>query len=202
MPQTRATASALVEEALREAAALHVRSCGAVAGELAAAGEAIIQALAAGHKVLACGNGGSAAEAQHVVAELAGRFSRDRAALPAVALTTDTSILTAVANDLGFERVFERQVESLGRPGDVLLALSTSGASANVLRAVNAANSRGLVTIALTGADGGSIGRAARLHVHVAHPVTARVQEVHLTLLHALCELVEREADTIAAENR
>ncbi|MPY90640.1 MAG: SIS domain-containing protein [Luteitalea sp.] len=195
MPHTGTTSSALVDEVLREAAALHVQSCGAVAVELAAAAEAISQAFAAGHKVLLCGNGGSAAEAQHIAADLAGRFARDRAALPAIALTTDTSILTAVANDLGFERVFERQIESLGRPGDVLLALSTSGASTNVLRAVEVANARGLVTIALTGGHGGSVGHAARLHVHVAHGVTARVQEVHLTLLHALCELVERGVD-------
>ena len=120
-----------------------------------------------------------------------GRFERERAALAAVALTTDTSILSAIGNDYGFDGVFARQVEGLGRRGDVALGISTSGASVNVLAALDAARSRGLKTIALTGRDGGAIGRAADIHVNVPDESTARVQEVHTTLIHALCELIE-----------
>jgi D-sedoheptulose 7-phosphate isomerase len=143
--------------------------------------------------VLVFGNGGSASDAQHFAAELVGRFTRERRALAAVALTTDTSILTALANDYAFDRVFARQVEALGRPGDVALGISTSGASANVVAGLEAARAGGLVTVALTGRDGGAAGAAADIHVNVASPSTARVQEVHRTLLHALCELIERE---------
>jgi D-sedoheptulose 7-phosphate isomerase len=143
--------------------------------------------------VLVCGNGGSAADSQHFVAELVGRFTRERCAWPALALTTDTSILTAIANDYGFERVFARQVEAHGQPGDVLIAISTSGASPSVLAAVETARARGLTTVALTGRDGGALGRAAQHHLNVPSPSTARAQEVHATLLHVLCDLVERE---------
>ena len=156
-----------------------------------AAAAAIREALSSGGKLLIFGNGGSAADAQHMAAELVGRFERERAAFAAVALTTDTSILSAIGNDYGFDGVFARQVEGLGRPGDVALGISTSGASANVLAALDAARSRGLATIALTGRDGGACGRAADIHVNVPDDSTARVQEVHTTLIHALCELVE-----------
>ena len=139
------------------------------------------------------GNGGSAADAQHMAAELVGRFQRERAALAALALTTDTSILTSIANDYSFDRVFARQIEALGRPGDVALGISTSGGSPNVVRALEAARARGLATIALTGRDGGAAGRAADVHVNVADDSTARVQEVHRTLIHAICEMVEAE---------
>ncbi len=137
------------------------------------------------------GNGGSAADAQHLAAELVGRFVRERSGLPAVALTTDTSVLTSVANDFGFDRVFVRQIEALGRPGDVALGISTSGGSANVRGALEAARAGGLATIALTGSDGGAIGRAADIHVNVPDESPARVQEVHRTLIHAMCELIE-----------
>jgi D-sedoheptulose 7-phosphate isomerase len=143
--------------------------------------------------VLIFGNGGSAADAQHVAAELVGRLERERAAIAAIALSTDTSILTAVANDYSFDRVFARQIEALGRRGDVALAISTSGASANVLAGVEAARTAGLVVVALTGRDGGALGNAADIHVNVPEQNTARAQEVHRTLLHILCELVERE---------
>jgi D-sedoheptulose 7-phosphate isomerase len=139
------------------------------------------------------GNGGSASDAQHVSAELVGRFQRERAGLPAIALTTDTSILTSVANDDGFDRVFVRQIEALGRAGDVALGISTSGGSPNVLAALEAARAKGLNTIALTGKDGGAVGRAAAIHVNVPAQSTARVQEVHRTLLHIICDIVERE---------
>jgi D-sedoheptulose 7-phosphate isomerase len=161
--------------------------------EVAQAAAVIRAAQAGGGKLLIFGNGGSAADAQHMAAELVNRFQRERAALAALALSTDTSILTSIANDDSFDRVFVRQIEALGRPGDVALGITTSGASANVVSALEAARSRGLKTIALTGRDGGAAGRAADIHVNVPHESTARVQEVHLTLIHAICELVELE---------
>jgi D-sedoheptulose 7-phosphate isomerase len=145
-----------------------------------------------GRTVLVFGNGGSAADAQHFAAELVGRYEKDRKAWPAVALTTDTSALTAIGNDYGFDRVFARQIEALGKTGDVAIGISTSGKSPNVLRALEAANDRGLVTIALTG-RGGDAGKIARLHVRVDEERTARIQEVHATVLHAICELVESD---------
>jgi phosphoheptose isomerase len=156
------------------------------------AAAAITGALKAGGKVLLFGNGGSAADAQHVAAELVGRFERERAAMAAVALTTDASVLTSVANDYAFDRVFARQLEGLGRKGDVAFALSTSGASPNVVAGLVAARALGLQTIALTGGDGGAAGRAAAIHVNVPSDSAARVQEVHRTLLHVICDLVER----------
>jgi phosphoheptose isomerase len=156
------------------------------------AAAAITGALKAGGKVLLFGNGGSAADAQHVAAELVGRFERERAAMAALALTTDASVLTSVANDYAFDRVFARQLEGLGRKGDVALALSTSGASPNVVAGLVAARALGLQTIALTGGDGGAAGRAASIHVNVPSDSAARVQEVHRTLLHVICDLVER----------
>jgi len=160
---------------------------------VADAARAIVDALKNGKKVLAFGNGGSAADAQHFAAELVGRFERERRGAAAMALTTDTSILTAVGNDYGFDRVFARQVEALGFEGDVAFGISTGGRSANVLAALEAARAKGMTTIALTGRDGGTIGRGAAIHVNVPDASTARVQEVHRTILHALCELVERE---------
>jgi D-sedoheptulose 7-phosphate isomerase len=182
----------LVAQMLAEAARLHGASTSA-AGPAAEAAEAMVTSLRGGGRILACGNGGSAADAQHFAAELVGRFERERAALAAIALTTDTSILTALANDYDFARVFARQVEALGRPGDVLLGISTSGASANVLAAFAAARAGGVTTVALTGRDGGAVGAAADIHINVPAASTARVQEVHRTLLHAVCALVERE---------
>jgi D-sedoheptulose 7-phosphate isomerase len=181
-----------VAHALAEAARLHGAAVSA-AGPAAEAAGAMIAALRSGGRVFACGNGGSAADAQHFAAELVGRFERERAALGAIALTTDTSIVTAVANDYDFSRVFARQVEALGRPGDVLLGISTSGGSANVIAAFAAAKAAGMTTVALTGRDGGAVGAAADIHVNVPAASTARVQEVHRTLLHAVCALIERE---------
>jgi D-sedoheptulose 7-phosphate isomerase len=155
----------------------------------------IVSALTRGGKVLLFGNGGSASDAQHVAAELVGRFQRDRAALAAMALTADTSVLTSISNDFAYDRVFARQVEALGRPGDVAFGISTSGASANVVLALDAARARGLMTVALTGRDGGAVGRAAAIHVNVPSDMTARVQEVHRTLLHVICDIVERAFD-------
>ena len=166
----------------------------ALPAQIARAGEALAAALKSGHKVLSCGNGGSAADAQHFAAELVGRFERERPGLPAVALTTDTSALTAIANDYDYDRVFSKQVEALGNAGDFLLAISTSGSSKNVIEAMKAAQARNVSVIALTGRDGGAMGRMAGprdFHLNVAHPRTMRIQEMHLLVVHCLCEVVD-----------
>jgi phosphoheptose isomerase len=186
------TRDELFVSTLADTIALHERmksGGGTAAGDAAAA---IVEALQRGGKLLVFGNGGSAADAQHVAAELVGRYQRVRAALAAVALTTDTSVLTSVSNDESFDRVFARQVEALGKAGDVALGISTSGESANVLAALASARARGLRTVALTGGNGGAIGRAADIHVNVPSDSTPRVQEVHRTMLHVICDLVER----------
>ncbi len=154
---------------------------------------AIVAALTAGNKLLIIGNGGSAADAQHIAAEIVGRYKRERPAYPALALTTDTSALTAIANDYGYERVFERQVEGLGVPGDVLLALSTSGKSPSILAALRAARPRGLVTVGFTGSKGEAMGADCD-HLLIA-PVgeTALIQQIHLAVAHAICDVVEQE---------
>lgn len=177
---------------LRDAALAHERAAQDVSGTVRAA-DAVVTALRQGRKVLAFGNGGSAADAQHFVAELVGRYQIERRAWPALALSTDTSILTALGNDYGFDRVFARQIEAHGQAGDVALGITTSGRSPNVLRAFETANQRGLVTIALTGRSGGDAGRLAAIHLAVDDDRTPRIQEVHITLLHILCELVEEE---------
>lgn len=158
------------------------------AGEAA---QAIRDAVLAGRKVLVFGNGGSATDAQHLAAELVVRFMRVRRAAAALALTSDGAVLTAAANDLGIEAMFARQVEGLGQPGDVAVAISTSGRSVNVIEAMKVANARGLVTVALTGRDGGEAGTLAHIHVNVPSEVTARIQEVHRTWIHAVCDWVE-----------
>ncbi|CAN1483586.1 GmhA Phosphoheptose isomerase [Burkholderiaceae bacterium] len=145
-------------------------------------------------KMLACGNGGSAADAQHFIAELVGRFERDRLPLAGVALNTDTSILTAVGNDYGFDQIFARQIMALGQPGDVLVAISTSGNSANVQLAIEAAHAREMKVIALTGKGGGTIGNLllpSDIHLCVPHERTMRIQEVHILLLHLLCDGID-----------
>jgi D-sedoheptulose 7-phosphate isomerase len=180
-----------VEDMLREAARLHERAARESADAVVAVVDVLTAAFDGGGKVLIFGNGGSAADAQHLACELVGRFLRDRRALPAVALTSDTTTLTAVANDYGFDRVFARQIEALGKPGDVAVGISTSGSSANVLAGLQLAKSRGLKTVAFTGGNGGAIGSAADVHVNVPHSVTPRIQEVHRTLIHAVCDLIE-----------
>jgi len=183
-------ATRIAEAAFAATIALHER-VGRNLGPALVAAQAIAEALGAGGKLLAFGNGGSAADAQHLAAELVGRFQKERAAIPAIALTVDTSVLTSVANDYSFKQVFARQVEALGRPGDVAIGISTSGESPNVLIALQAAKAQGLKTVALTGRDGGSVGRAADIHVNVPDQNAARVQEVHRTLMHVICEIVE-----------
>jgi D-sedoheptulose 7-phosphate isomerase len=158
---------------------------------VALAARIIIRALGGGNKVLLFGNGGSAADAQHIAAEWVGRFQRERPPLPAIALTTDTSILTAIGNDYGFEQVFVRQVRALGRKGDVAIGISTSGNSPNVLAAIEAAKEMGLTTIGLTGSDGGKLASKTDCHLNVPHRLAARVQEVHIMIGHILCGLVD-----------
>jgi D-sedoheptulose 7-phosphate isomerase len=160
---------------------------------VAEAASAILAASHEGRKVLVFGNGGSAADAQHLATDLVGRFQRERRALAAVALTADSSLLTAIANDYAFDRVFVRQIEALGCHGDLAFGISTSGRSTNVVEGLRVARARGLRTIALTGKDGGPAGALADIHINVPDPSTARVQEAHRTLIHAICELVERE---------
>jgi D-sedoheptulose 7-phosphate isomerase len=161
---------------------------------IAAAIQAVLACVTSGGKVLACGNGGSAADAQHFAAEFVGRFERERPELGAIALTTDSSILTAVANDYDFTQIFAKQVRALGQPGDVLLAITTSGNSANVLAAIEAAHSREMTVVALTGRGGGRMGQALRetdVHICVPHERTARIQEVHLLAIHCICDGVD-----------
>lgn len=159
--------------------------------EVLRAGEMLASALSRGNKLLVFGNGGSAADAQHFAAELVNRFRDDRPALPAIALTTDSSILTSVANDTDFRHTFSRQVEALGRSGDVAVAISTSGTSPNVLEAVRVARARGLATLGLAGKDGGELARLTDLCLTVPHRATPRIQEIHSLLIHLFCEMIE-----------
>ena len=161
---------------------------------IADAVQALMACVTNGGKVLACGNGGSAADCQHFAAEFVGRFERERPELAALALTTDSSILTAVANDYHFDQIFAKQVRALGQPGDVLLAISTSGNSSNVIAAIESAHEREMTVIALTGKGGGRMGHMLRetdFHLCVPHDRTARIQEVHLLTLHCLCDGVD-----------
>jgi D-sedoheptulose 7-phosphate isomerase len=158
---------------------------------IAAVAREICRTLENGSKVLLFGNGGSAADAQHIAAELVGRFARERRPLAAIALTTDTSILTSVGNDYGYEQVFARQIRALGRQGDLSIGISTSGNSANVCLAASVAREMGLITVGLTGCDGGKLGAAVQYHLHVPHRAPARVQEVHIMIGHVLCQLVD-----------
>ena len=183
-----------IRQQFEESAQLKLQAVSLLAGPLAQAVEALATTLGNGGKILACGNGGSAADAQHFAAELVGRFERERPELAAVALSTDSSILTAVGNDYGFEQVFARQVRALGQPGDVLLAISTSGSSPNVIEAVRAAQERDMLIVALTGKGGGKLSALLSdvdVHLCVPHEGTARIQEVHLLMLHCLCDGVD-----------
>jgi D-sedoheptulose 7-phosphate isomerase len=177
-----------------DSARLKLASAELLAAPIAQAIELSVAALAADRKLMACGNGGSAADAQHLAAELVGRFERERPELAAIALTTDSSILTAVANDYRFDDIFARQVRALGQSGDVLVAISTSGNSANVVAAVQAARDRGMPVVALTGRGGGRIGELlgpGDVHLCVPHERTARIQEVHLLIIHCLCDGID-----------
>lgn len=163
----------------------------ALAAPIERAAALITAALAADHKLLLCGNGGSAADSQHIAAELTGRFIGERRALPAIALTTDTSALTCIGNDYGFDEVFARQLAGLGRPGDCLLAISTSGNSRNVVRAVETARAAGIHTIGLLGRDGGQLLPLCEVAIVVPSATTARIQEAHIFVGHVLCGMIE-----------
>jgi D-sedoheptulose 7-phosphate isomerase len=185
-----------IQQHFIDSADLKYQSAQALSKPIAAAVQAILVSVTSGGKVLACGNGGSAADAQHFASEFVGRFERERPELGAIALTTDTSILTAIANDYDFSHVFSRQVRALGSSGDVLLAITTSGNSANVLAAVDAAHERDMTVVALTGRGGGKMSSALRetdVHICVPHDRTARIQEVHLLVLHCLCDGVDSQ---------
>src|SRR5437867_11885884 len=177
-----------------DSAQLKLAAVDTLAPQIARAAALMTDCLVADGKILACGNGGSASDAQHFAAEMVGRFERERPELPAVSLATDTSILTAVANDYDFGQIFAKQVRALGRSGDVLLAISTSGNSGNVIAAVDAAHERELHIVALTGKGGGRIGElltANDVHLCVPHSVTARIQEVHSLTIHCLCDAID-----------
>jgi D-sedoheptulose 7-phosphate isomerase len=191
-----AALAARVAAQFAESAKLKLEASPVLVAPLVRAGMLLAESLRQGGKALACGNGGSAADAQHFAAELVNRFEMERPPLAAVALTTDTSNLTSIANDYAWEQVFSKQVRALGRRGDVLLAISTSGNSANVVEAVAAAHELGLRVIALTGRGGGKIGAMLKpddVHVCVPHKTTARIQEVHLLALHCLCDGIDFE---------
>src|SRR3989338_7599969 len=161
---------------------------------IAKAGELMAKCLEAGHKILSCGNGGSAADSQHFSSELINRYERERKALPAIALTTDTSILTSIGNDYDYHDIFARQISALGQPGDILLAISTSGNSKNVLNAVSTAKMSGLNVVALTGKDGGKLTHLLNqedIEIRVSANKTSRVQETHLLIIHCLCDVID-----------
>lgn len=185
-----------IEQHFIDSADLKYHAAQILSKPIAAAVQAILACVTSGGKVLACGNGGSAADAQHFAAEFVGRFERERPELGAIALTTDTSIITAIANDYDFSAIFSRQVRALGSSGDVLLALSTSGNSANVLAAIDAAHERDMVVVGLTGRGGGKMAQRLRdtdVHICVPHERTARIQEVHLLTLHCICDAVDAQ---------
>ncbi len=183
-----------IRRIVADSVALKQRFFGENAPLLLEVGRRMAESLTAGGRVLAFGNGGSASDAQHFVAEVVGRLARERAGLSAIALSTDPSVVTAVANDMGYAAVFRRQVEAHGRPGDIALGISTSGRSANVVEALRAARARGLVTVGLTGEGGGDVAGLVHHLIAVPHPDTQRVQEVHGMVLHVLAEIVEEAA--------
>ncbi len=188
----REEAEILCREHLRTTAAAAVQVASESAETVAKMAETLITALRAGRKVLLCGNGGSAAQAQHLAAEFVGRYLRERQPLPAIALTADTAALTAIANDYRFDDVFSRQIEALAVEGDVLIALSTSGTSADVVLAAQTARARKVIVLALTGQNGGELARHADLALLVPSVTTPIIQEIHLAVGHVLCDLVER----------
>jgi D-sedoheptulose 7-phosphate isomerase len=185
-----------IQQHFIDSADLKYQSADALSKPIAAAVQTILACVTSGGKVLACGNGGSAADAQHFSAEFVGRFERERPELGAIALSTDTSILTAIANDYDYNVIFSKQVRALGQAGDVLLAISTSGNSANIIAAIEAAHGREMSVVALTGRGGGKLGNLLRetdVHICVPHERTARIQEVHILALHCICDGVDAQ---------
>ena len=194
-PQTDgAQLAARIKQQFKDSVQTKLDSSEPLAGPIARGVEAMVRCLLANGKILACGNGGSAADAQHFSGELLNRFERERPPLAAIALTTDSSTLTAIANDYEYEQVFSKQVSALGMPGDVLFAISTSGNSRNVMRAIEAAHEREMRVVALTGRGGGEMVKALGdedVHICVPHSKTPRIQEVHLLTLHCLCDGID-----------
>ena len=185
-----------IQQHFYDSADLKYQAAQVLSQPIAAAVKAMLTCVTSGGKVLACGNGGSAADAQHFAAEFVGRYERERPELAAIALTTDSSIITAIANDYSFDVIFSRQVRALGQPSDVLLAISTSGNSANVLAAIEAAHEREMVVVGLSGRGGGKMLHALRdtdVHICVPHERTARIQEVHILALHCICDAVDAQ---------
>ncbi|HTH78626.1 MAG TPA: phosphoheptose isomerase [Ramlibacter sp.] len=185
-----------IQQQFIDSADLKYQAAESLSKPIAAAVQAVLACVTSGGKVLACGNGGSAADAQHFSAEFVGRFERERPELAAISLTTDTSILTAIANDYAWDRVFAKQVRALGQAGDVLVAISTSGNSGNVIAAIESAHEREMTVVALTGRGGGRIGNLLRetdVHICVPHERTARIQEVHILALHCICDGVDAQ---------
>lgn len=187
----RVEAAGIARARLEASARLTRELAASAVGEIVAATEMIVDALRAGHKLLICGNGGSAADAQHIAAEFVSRYLLERRALPAIALTTDTSILTAIGNDYSFDRIFSRQVEALGSVGDVLIGISTSGNSTDVVLAAETALSHGIRTIGFTGQAGGRLATIADVCLRMPSTETPRVQEGHIAVAHVICELAE-----------
>jgi len=189
------SAEALIDDILLSGISLRQAMRNHLPQQLLQASALLLDCLQQGGKIIACGNGGSAADAQHFAGELVNRFEEDRPALAAVAITHDASVITSIGNDIHFNAIFSRQVAALGRSGDLLLAISTSGDSPNILAAVEQAAASGMQVIALTGRDGGALGRhsAVTMHLNIPHPSTPRVQEMHITCLHILCSLIDRE---------
>lgn len=203
MPNESASASdaeRIVSELFADSRRVNASTLAATLPTIPEAAERILACCRAGGRILACGNGGSAGDAQHFAAELVNRFERNRRALAAISLVSESSTVTAIANDAGYDYIFSRQIEALGRPGDMLLAISTSGHSPNVIAAVDVAHQQGLSVIALTGRDGGSItAQLSRddIELRAVADVTARIQEMHLLIIHCICRLIE---DALEAE--
>lgn len=186
----------LIEQAFDQSIKTKQDALAVIAGPTSDAALLMTTALVSGNKILTCGNGGSAADAQHFSSELLNRFERERQPLPAIALTTDSSTLTSIANDYDYDLIFAKQVRALGQANDILLAITTSGGSANLIQAIHAAHEREVKIVALTGRDGGEVGALMQIddiEIRVPGPTTARIQEVHLLVLHCLCQLIDQQ---------
>ena len=186
----------LIEQAFAESIKTKQDALAVIAGPMSDAALLMTSALVSGNKILTCGNGGSAADAQHFSSELINRYERERQPLPAIALTTDSSTLTSIANDYDYDLIFSKQIRALGQTNDILFAITTSGSSANLIQAIHAAHEREVKVVALTGRDGGEVGALMHtndIEIRVPGPSTARIQEVHLVVLHCLCQLIDRQ---------
>ena len=191
-----------VQQLFSDSIQTKIRAADTIAESIVNGGQMLVNCLLAGHKILACGNGGSAADAQHLSAELLNRFETERPELPAIALTTDSSTITSIANDYDYSQVFAKQIRALGQAGDVLVAISTSGNSSSITSAVQAAQSRHMHTLALTGKQGGELANILGeqdLEIRVPAESTARIQETHILILHCLCDLIDRQLFTQGA---